>query len=150
MRLRQPVLAVVTACYLAFVGWVTLGPQPLDASESGLLRRFIRFLNGYDLLRWVSYGLVEFVANILLFVPVGALFLLLLSRRWWWLAGLLGVALSVVIEFAQIFLRHRVADPRDIVSNSVGTIIGVVLVLAVVSWAAGRAHRAGAGGQTAD
>jgi len=150
MRLRQPGLAVITGCYLGFVGWVTLGPQPLDTSGSGLLREVIRFLNGYDFLRWVSYDLVEFVANILLFVPVGALFVLLLGRRRWWLASLLGVALSGVIEFAQLFLRHRVADPRDIVANSLGAIVGVVLVLAVSAWSTSRASPTADGSRAVD
>jgi glycopeptide antibiotics resistance protein len=150
MRPRQLLLPIATACYLAFVGWVTLGPQPLDSAGSGLLRQVIQFLNGYEFLRWVSYDLVEFVANILLFVPIGVLFSLLLGRRRWWLAGLLGVALSVSIEFSQLFLRHRVSDLRDILSNSLGAAIGVALVLAALAWASSRAGRTAAGSRAVD
>ena len=142
MRPSQPPLAIATAAYLALVGWLTLGPQPLDAGGRGLLQRVIRFLSGDNTLDWITYALVEFTANIVLFVPVGVLFVLLLGWRRWWLAGLLGVALTASIEFAQLFLRDRVADPRDVVSNSIGAIIGVTLVLVVTAWRSYRAHRA--------
>ena len=141
MRSRQPLLAVGTAAYLALVGWLTLGPQPLDAGGRGLLHRVIRFLSGDNTRDWITYARVEFTANIVLFVPVGVLFVLLLGRRRWWLAGLLGVALTASIEFAQLFLRNRVADPRDVVSNSIGAIIGVTLVLVVTAWRSHRVHR---------
>lgn len=142
MRFRRPLLVVATVCYLAWVGWLTLGPQPLDANGRGLLHRIIRYLSGDNTLDWITYALVEFTANIVLFVPVGVLFALLLGWRRWWLAVLLGIALTASIEFAQLFLRDRVADQRDIVSNSVGAIIGVVLVLAATAWRLKRPARA--------
>jgi glycopeptide antibiotics resistance protein len=76
-----------------------------------------------------------------MFVPVGLFFLLLLGRRRWWLAILLGVVLTCGIEFAQLFIPTRVSDPRDILANSMGALIGVVAAL-VVTWpAATRAAR---------
>lgn len=141
MRLRQPILAVVTFCYLLLVGWLTLGPQPLDANGRGLLHRIIRFISGDNTLDWITYALVEFTANIVLFVPVGALFVLMLGWRRWWLAVLLGVALTVSIEAAQLVLPDRVTDPRDVVSNSIGSTIGVAIVLVVTAVMAKRATR---------
>ncbi|MEX1077689.1 MAG: VanZ family protein [Homoserinimonas sp.] len=134
MRFRQPILAVGTGCYLALVGWLTLGPQPLDSTGRGFLHRAIRFISGDNTLDWITYALVEFVANIVLFVPVGVLFVLMLGWRRWWLAAVLGIALTAAIEFAQVFLPNRVTDPRDVISNSVGAVIGVALVLTVTAW----------------
>jgi glycopeptide antibiotics resistance protein len=134
MRYRQSLLAVATVCYLALVGWLTLGPQPLDANGRGLLHRVIRFISGDNTLDWITFALVEFLANIVLFIPVGVLFVLLLGWRRWWAALLLGVGLTASIEFAQLFLQDRVADPRDLVSNSIGAFIGVVVVLLVTAW----------------
>lgn len=141
MRLRQPVLAVVTFCYLLLVGWLTLGPQPLDASGRGFLHRVIRFISGDNTLDWITYALVEFIANVALFIPVGVLFVLMLGWRRWWLAVILGVALTVSIEAAQLVLPDRVTDPRDIVSNSIGSTIGVAIVLAVTAVRAKGAQR---------
>lgn len=133
MRLRQPVLAVVTFCYLLLVGWLTLGPQPLDANGRGLLHRLIRFISGDNKLDWITYALVEFTANIALFIPVGVLFVLMLGWRRWWLAVILGIALTVSIEAAQLVLPDRVSDPRDVISNSIGSTIGVAIVLVVTT-----------------
>ncbi len=80
--------------------------------------------------------------NVLMFVPVGLFFLLLVGRRQWWAAVLLGVALTVGIEVVQLFLPDRVSDLRDIVANSVGAFVGVMAAL-VVTWpAAARRARA--------
>ena len=144
MRSRRPFLAATTAGYLALVGWLTLGPQPLDENGRGLLHRFIRYLSGDNKLDWITYALVEFTANVVLFVPVGVLFVLLVGWRRWWLAALLGVALTASIEFAQLFLPDRVTDPRDLASNSIGAGIGVALVLVVIALRMRRPIRADA------
>ena len=53
-----------------------------------------------------------------------------LGVRGWWAAPLLGLATSAVIEFAQAaFLDTRVADARDLVSNTLGSIVGMLLML---------------------
>jgi glycopeptide antibiotics resistance protein len=123
---HRRVLQVTTVGYLGVVGWITLGPQPLDERGVGILRSV---LAGSDVTRWITYELVEFTANIAMFVPVGLLFLLLVGRRRWWLALAGGVALTCAIEFTQLFLPGRFSDVRDIVANSLGALIGVVIGL---------------------
>jgi len=126
---RHPLLALFTVAYLALVGWVTLGPQPLDGEGQALLWRALRFFARHEQTSWLDYSTVEFASNVLMFVPIGLLFLLLLDLRRWWLAVLLGVALTCGIEFTQQFLPTRVADPRDLLSNSIGAAIGVLVGL---------------------
>jgi glycopeptide antibiotics resistance protein len=126
---RHPVLVPVTLAYLAVVGWVTLGPQPLDARGMGILRQILRLFARNDLTSWVTYDLVESSANVAMFVPIGLLFLLLLGSRYWWLAFLIGVALTCAIEFTQLFLPGRYSDPRDILMNSLGALVGVAFGL---------------------
>ncbi|MCW4386517.1 VanZ family protein [Salinibacterium sp. SYSU T00001] len=133
MLLRHPVLSIATLGYLAVVAWVTLGPQPLDDEGRGILMRIIRRLQGYDATDWITYSGVEFTANVLMFVPIGVFFVLLLGRRGWWAAILLGVGLTVGIETTQLFLHDRVPDVRDLASNSIGTVIGVLAAL-LVTW----------------
>lgn len=132
MRPRS-ILRLATACYLALVGWITLGPQPLDDRGLGILRSILAVLAQGDLTRWVTYDVVEFSANVAMFVPVGVLFLLLAGRRKWWLALAGGIAVTCAIEFAQLFLPGRFSDVRDIVANSLGTLIGLLATVLVIA-----------------
>jgi glycopeptide antibiotics resistance protein len=135
---RHPFLSIVTLGYLAVVGWVTLGPQPLDGSGRRMLWRLLDVFGDHRATRWITYELVEFLANVGMFVPIGLFFLLLLGRTRAWLAMLLGVALTVGIETAQIFLAGRVSDPRDLLSNSLGALLGVLIALVLTAPAARR------------
>jgi glycopeptide antibiotics resistance protein len=132
---HHPILTVVTFVYLGVVGWITLGPQPFDEGSDSLVWRLLHLLGRFPLTDWVTYSLLEFWANVAMFVPVGLFFVLLLGRRRWWLAIALGVLLTCAIEFVQMFLPDRVSDPRDILANSVGALVGVVVAV-VVTWPA--------------
>jgi glycopeptide antibiotics resistance protein len=127
----RSVLLLLTTAYLALLGWMTLGPQPLDSGGRGALESIIEYLSGFEALAWITYDVVEFLANIALFVPAGVLFVLLLGRGRWWLALCLAIALSGAIEALQLLLPERVPDLRDLAANSLGAVIG--LVVAVVA-----------------
>ena len=124
-------LAAITLGYLGVVAWMTLGPQPLDAGGSRILYRALRFFGSHQLTSWITYDRVEFTANIAMFVPLGLLFVLVLGRRRWWLAMLIGIALTVTIELSQLGIPGRVSDPRDVLANSLGAMLGVVVALLV-------------------
>ncbi len=129
MFLRHPVLSIVTLAYLGVVAWITLGPQPFSGGSDSMVWRALRFLRRFELTDWVTYSGIEFTGNVLMFLPIGLFFLLLLGRRNWWVAIIVGVILTVAIETAQRFLPDRVSDIRDIVANSVGALVGVVVAL---------------------
>ena len=125
------VVAAATVAYLALVAWITLGPAPYDPAAASLLDRALALLQSVPATAWVTFDLVEFTANIALFVPLGVLFLLLFGGRRWWAALALAVALTCAIELAQgAWLPTRVSDPRDVVANSTGAALGTALVLA--------------------
>jgi glycopeptide antibiotics resistance protein len=126
---RHPVLGLFTIAYLAFVGWITLGPQPFDDDPNGLLFRALALFGRLDATSWITYNRLEFTANIGMFLPIGLFLVLLFGRRLWWLAMALGFCITVAIETAQIFLPSRVSDPRDIVANTCGAVIGVLVGL---------------------
>jgi len=138
---RHPVLALVTIAYLGVVAWVTLGPQPLSTAGRGLLRRILAALGNHELTDWITYDRVEFVANVLMFVPIGLLFVLLFGRRQWWLAVLIGIAITLMIELAQSSIIDRVSDPRDVLANTAGAFLGVLVALAITGPAARRGKR---------
>ena len=128
---RHPLLSVVTFAYLGFVGWLTLSPQlPVGDGTDGFVWTVLSVLERIPGTRWIDYADVEFAANIAMFFPVGMFFVLLLGRGKWWMAMLLGFALSVAIELAQLLVfTPRVADIRDVWSNSSGAVLGALTVL---------------------
>jgi glycopeptide antibiotics resistance protein len=128
---RHPILSVFTLAYLGVVAWVTLGPQPLNAGDDGWLWRLLDFFGRHGATSWLTYDRVEFLANVAMFLPIGLFFLLLFGRRRWWLAILLGFLLTVTIETSQIFIPGRVSDIRDVISNTTGAIVGVLIGLLV-------------------
>jgi hypothetical protein len=138
---RHPILGLLTSAYLVFVGWVTLGPQPVSADADGWLWRLLDILGRHELTDWITYPRLEFIANIAMFFPVGLFLLLLLGRRFWLLAIVLSCALTIGIETAQLFIPSRVSDLRDIVANSTGGALGVLvgLLLTLSSRPAGAA-----------
>lgn len=121
----------MTAVYLALVGFITLGPQPLHGQGDTLLRRVLDRFADTEYTSWITYSRVEFGANVMMFLPVGLFFLLLFGRRRWWLAIIASIVLTGAIEFTQLFLPTRVSDPRDLLSNTIGGTIGVLLGLAL-------------------
>jgi len=137
---RHPFLSLATFAYLGFVGWVTLGPQPINDHGNSVLHWFLHLFARYDATNWIDYNRLEFLANVGMFVPIGMFFLLLFGRRLFLVATLAGVALTCAIEFTQLFLPDRVSDLRDIVANSVGALVGVVLTL-VLTWGTARRIR---------
>jgi glycopeptide antibiotics resistance protein len=134
---RHPILAPLTLIYLAVVAWVTLGPQPLGETQQAWVLATVRAARRVVAPHWpslaqqISYGHVEFAANVAMFAPIGLFLVLLLGRRLWWLAILGCVAMTGVIETAQRFIPGRVSDVRDLASNSLGGVIGVIVALIV-------------------
>ena len=121
---RRPALLAALG-YLVVVGAVTLGPAPWRTRAP---------VEGYDVLSlstWLSAGTwstgrpQEFLANILMFVPLGMLVRLGVPRLTWVFAALVGAAVSVAIEVLQVG-SVRVSDPRDLVANTLGAVVGAV------------------------
>jgi glycopeptide antibiotics resistance protein len=129
---RHPYLSAATFGYLAVVAWLTLSPQVPDQRD-GPLWQLALFLDRFSATQWLTFNDLEFVANIALFVPLGLFFVLLVGKRQWWLALGLAVVLTAGIEWVQQFIPSRVSDVRDILSNSLGAAIGVVITLSVAA-----------------
>ena len=139
MLRRHPVLSLLVVVYLAALATLTLTASPIGDRAFSLLGRLVAILQGHPRTDWVGYSLVEFVANIVVFVPLGLLVALIVGRRHWLMVIMTGLLASCWIELAQgIWIGDRVADARDIASNTLGTALGVVIAL-LVTWPA--AHR---------
>jgi len=122
--LLRSISTVLLAAYTALLLLITLGPIPqrLVGSEApyGVLSLDLWF----EASTWEAGRLYEFVLNVLIFVPWGILALAAFGDRLWPLAALAGVALTMSIEIVQIPLP-RISDPRDLVANTLGILIGI-------------------------
>lgn len=122
---RHRVLTLLTFAYLGLVGWLTLTPQPLSAGDQDRVQRVLARVRRIDQLSWLTFDRFEFLFNIALFMPVGLFLLLLFGTRFWWVSMAAGFALTLAIETAQRSIPNRVPDERDIVANTLGTLVGV-------------------------
>ena len=121
IRLLAAAIAAVVITVL------TLAPRALVAPVRGAFMQFMCSATE-PLLVWIPYGDAERALNTILFVPLGATIALLLGRRAWPVAILAGFALSAAVEYAQVSIPGRVPDPADVLWNTVGGAIGVIVV----------------------
>lgn len=135
---RRAVLPILIAVYLAAVAVITLDPVPGNPAGNPLLRSLLRLVSSVPGFGWVDFDVAEFSANVLLFVPMGVLFTLLLGRWRWWLALAIGTAATLLIEFAQLFLPARFSTASDLVANTLGTLLGIGIAFLVPAVRNGR------------
>ncbi|HEY5116179.1 MAG TPA: VanZ family protein [Nakamurella sp.] len=125
--------AGLLVAFLAVVAVITFTPGPPDADGQRDLIAFLVRAHAQGLPQWVTFGKVEFGANVLMFVPIGLFGALALPRARWLIVPA-GVALSVVIEAVQAAdLPARVSTPRDVVANGIGALLGYLLATVVLA-----------------
>lgn len=131
LRQSRWLLGLLAVGYLVFAVYGSLvpldyRPMPLDQAVDRF--RGIRFLN-------LGIGSrADWVANLLLFVPLGFLWVGWLWPRFWagrvlvsLLVWVFAVALCVGIEFTQLFFPPRTVSQNDILAESVGALVGIGL-----------------------
>lgn len=122
------------SAYVIVLGLIAFWPVPADSGAGPFLRAVTR------LFPVLTYSRIEFSANILLFVPLGLLLTFILeSDRW--LVMPIAFLTTVTIETGQaIALAARTPSVLDIVANTAGACLGIVI--AVFAEKLGRARTA--------
>jgi glycopeptide antibiotics resistance protein len=129
----------LAAAYLVTLALIALWPTQVDRGASGTISRVLARLHSYGVPDWVNYALVEYTANVLLFLPVGLLGVVLIGASRWWLAVGAGFLLSCVIETSQLVFRpSRVATLLDIMANTTGAVFGALLAVLLLDAVATR------------
>lgn len=77
--------------------------------------------------------LTEFILNIAVFVPVGVLACMVFAKQKLIKAVFVGFCLSSVIELSQLVLKCGYTSGVDIIHNTLGTLVGALLSLLVIS-----------------
>ena len=122
------------ALCLGLVLLATMWPTPLDQGYATSIDRVLQVLHRNGVPEWFGYTKLEFSANILMFVPIGFLLTMILPMRVWWLALIVGGGLSISIELIQgAILTARFATVSDVMSNSIGTVVGAFLAVIIRS-----------------
>ena len=129
---RHAIILLMALGYGAFLAFMVFWPSPIDAPIQGLLERAISELHERGVPGFIDYEFIESFSNVLLFIPVGFLFALMVPLRWWPVALLLGPALSAGIELIQRYLLDaRVSTINDVIANSIGATIGVLCAVVI-------------------
>src|SRR5690606_18914651 len=117
---------------------------PIDRFFDVLLLRAASAVRSHGML-WLTYDHVEFLGNVLLFIPLGLAVTIVLPRVMHWIVPMVALVLSALIEFVQFAaLPDRFGGTMDVVANVIGAVIGWATVLAV-SWVRSRSPKKGDG-----
>lgn len=138
MRPARWLLLVTLVGVLAILLW----PSRPGAVEQTDLQLWLIRAYAAGLPGWIDFGLVEFCANVVMFVPIGALGAL--SRPPGGDRAVVGacLALSAIAELTQsLLLPERTGDLRDVLANTVGGLLGVLMVVLVRRRAIRRRNR---------
>lgn len=143
-------MAALGLAYTAFAvygSWVPLRFRPLSLD---------RAIERFQQIQWLTLGIghrADWVANILLFVPLGFLWVGTLWPGHWSARALVSVivwasasTLAVAIEFSQVYFPGRTISLNDIVAEIIGAAVGIAAWWLVgercSSWVAGIRHEA--------
>lgn len=123
--------------YLLVVGLVVFSPSDDTSQATGYFAWVIDRLDELQASFEPGYVALEFVANIAMFVPLGLLLPVAFARLPSWAVLAIGFATTVTIESVQSTLPSRFSTVSDVVANTLGTAVGLLVV-----WAVGRRYSA--------
>lgn len=110
---------------------LTLSPLPVQDLAFAVIDRVLDVLHSWGAPARLDRHVLEFGANIVMFVPLGFLVALLVPQRRWWLALVGAVLASLAVETVQsAALPHRIGSLRDVLGNTLGAVIGIGLAAA--------------------
>lgn len=129
---RATIAVSLLLLYIVIVLMATMSPTPLDQGYEASIDRLLGVLHRNGVPQWFGYSKLEFLANILMFVPLGVLVGLALPQRAAWSGVILLPLFSVGIEMTQsTFLSERFASLTDVIANSSGGWIGLIVAFTI-------------------
>lgn len=127
----RPLLHALFAVYLVALALIGFWPTTVDRGLEYAIWEVVGWCS-WNGCAFLDYPLIERVANVLLFLPFGLLLAAAIprGRRGWAIA--VCIAASVGIELVQLlFLPGRYPSLSDVLTNSLGGTLGVLIVIAV-------------------
>lgn len=125
---RKTLVWALASLYVACVAFMVFWPTHVDSGDTGkIIARFLSAGHAQGWLpAWFGYGQAEWLSNVVMFIPGGALFTWLLRPVRSWLIPLGGLACTLTIESVQYFMPGRTSSPLDVLANFLGCVIGWV------------------------
>lgn len=109
---------------------ITLNRTTVDEGRGEWVEFALRVLHRVGFPDAFGYAHLEFMANVVMFVPLGVLLALALDPSRRWIAAIALPLFSVGVELFQFFfLPARYATISDVIANSIGAWIGVGAVV---------------------
>jgi glycopeptide antibiotics resistance protein len=130
--MRRPARDLLLA-YAAFVLVVTWWPSPASSSAPQWEQHILGWVRGVGVP--MTMPVLEVVANIGMFVPLGVLLMLAVSPRRWpaprmlTVAAAAGAGFSTIIELVQLGIPGRFSTVQDVVMNTLGAVVGAGVAL---------------------
>lgn len=125
--------------YLLFVGFSVWMPARVSSRVTGLVGVVAGWVADAGIAEYRPAAVVlEVLANVALFVPIGLLLAVAWPRWGLWRIVLIGAALSIVIETGQSFLPSRFPTVSDVLANTTGTLLGAAVVVTLTRLVSGR------------
>lgn len=120
--------------YLMFVGFTVWLPASVSSKVTGLVGVMARWVAEAGIASYQQSAVVlEILANVALFVPVGLLLPFAWPRLRLWQVTLAGGLLSVVIESVQGLMPSRFPTVSDVIANTTGTFLGAVVATVLLA-----------------
>lgn len=119
---------IVLVPYLVILALVVFLPARQAGRVTGIVGWIAEALATIGVPREPAAIVLEFLANVALFTPLGALLVLAFPGVRWWAVLLTGFLLSVGIELVQLAIPSRVSAGSDVVANTAGTALGLLFV----------------------
>lgn len=135
----RPRRGVVTArvalvVYLLFVGFTVWLPASVSSKVTGLVGITARWIAEAGIAPYQQSAVVlEILANVALFVPVGLLLAFAAPRLRLWQVTLAGGLMSVLIETVQGLMPSRFPTLSDVIANTTGTFLGALVTAVLVA-----------------
>ncbi len=122
---RRKILAIVLTAYLVFLLDIALFQFP-GAHPTANLVPFRSVIRDWRIGGWPF--VINFLGNIVAFVPMGLLPPFVFERRVrLWHVLVFSLGLSLFIEGGQLYSGRRVPDVDDLILNTVGGVLGYLL-----------------------
>lgn len=119
---KQKTTKILFIIYIIILVWIILFKLSFNFSDIGRLRSVNLIPFKYDI--ETTFQLKEVIDNILIFIPMGVLLKMLKidNKR----TILFGFLTSLSFEIMQYMFQIGVSDITDIITNTTGTIIGML------------------------